>query len=748
MAGAGFVRRFSSDPGNEELLAIEGVVIIDREPPAQITGVGTGMVTLVGEFEDGPFETPYEIASSSDLISTFGAFGFTYGATPSNNPCARTRKPDLTLIPEYWNGNGFLALTQKRFRQLNVVRVDTTVGNVDFRRVATLTGNPDFTYSMTSGDTLVFNAGGGNATATFTGVPATHTGGAMSAFPWVPVGGEQMTFVIDGVTYTTTFEPSDVSETLTLARLNATAGYTAFTAVAGPRVKITGRQGGTGGNVQIVSLTASVATATGFAAGASIPGAGAGDVANIAAVTEAEIASRVIAAAAAAVPAFTVSVDRDENNNLIICYTGLPLTGVLNVVSCAATSLGFTAGQTATAVTGVAGVIPAGTRVRTAGAVEWVTAQSIQVTAANAGPYNVKIRPASDITTTAGTGSNTVVVLPEPIPGLGMWTVTNALPISAALSEAQIDAKYQTALDTTKNLSSIVRQTNIIVSARQSNTIRTALRTNAVEASSEGCYGRMAVIRPPLKATRATAKSTTAQPGVGTYRHQRVVYAYPGVQISVPQIAIRGTAGGAGFTATGIIDVGADTWVASVMSNLPPEENPGQDTDYMLPVIGLEAGNTDVQNMVLTDYRSFKAAGIAAIRMEGGKAIIQSGVTSVDPAVSPNLKNINRQRMADYITDTLSLRLNAFVKKLARRATRAEIMGEINAFMTTLSGESDPANQRIEGFLLDGISGNTPETLAAGIFRIILRVKTIASMDAIVLDSSVGESVVVTQLAA
>lgn len=744
MAGAGFLRRFTYDPGNEELLAIEGVVIIDREPPAQITGVGTGMVTLVGEFEDGAFNTPYEISSPTDLVTNFGGFGFTYGATASNNPCARTRRPDLTLIPEYWNGNGFVALMSKRFRQLNVVRVDTSVGNVDFRRVASLIGNPDFTYGLATANTFVFHAGAGAATATFTGAVATHTGGA-SAFPWAPAGGEQMTYVIDGVTYTTVFEPSDTSNTLTIARLNATAGYTAFAVTGAPAVSITGRQGGTGGNVQIVSLTASVAVATGFAAGASIPGTG--NVANIGAVTLAECSAIIVAAAGAAAPPFVVTVTRDENSKLSVNYTGLPLTGVLTVTSCSATALGFTAGQVATAVTGVAGVIPAGTLVSNAALVEWVTTRSIAVTAASAGPYRVSIRPALDTISSASSLANTVTTLVNPIPGLGMFTVTNALPIVAALTDAQIDAAYVTAIGTTANLSSIVRQTNIIVSARQSNAIRTALRSNAVDASAQGCYGRMAVIRPPLKTTRTLAKSTSAQPGVGAYRHQRVVYAYPGVQISVPQIAAKGVAGGAGFTANGIIDVGSEIWVASVMSNLPPEENPGQDQDYMLNVLGLEAGNTDVQNMTMTDYRAFKASGIAAIRMEGGKAIIQSGITSVDPLVSPSLKNINRQRMADFIQDTLSLRLNAFVKKLARKATRADIMGEINAYMTTLSGEADPANQRIDGFLLDGLSGNTPETLAAGLFRIILKVRTLPSMDTIVLDSTVGESVVVTTLA-
>ena len=167
----------------------------------------------------------------------------------------------------------------------------------------------------------------------------------------------------------------------------------------------------------------------------------------------------------------------------------------------------------------------------------------------------------------------------------------------------------------------------------------------------------------------------------------------------------------------------------------------------MSEILSVETGNADVQNLAIGDYRAFKAAGIASLRMEQGVAIIQSGVKSVDPLVNPNLKNINRQRMADFITDTLSLRLNAFSKQLATRVRRALIVGEIDSFMSTLRGDANPANQRIEGYLIDAISGNTPETLAAWLFRIILRVRTLPSMDIIVLDTQVGETVNISQAA-
>ena len=113
MAGAGFIRRFTTDPGIATTLAIEGIVIIDRDPASQVQGEGTGFVTLIGEFEDGQFNLPEAHASGEDLLRQRGGFGFTYQGLPSNHPCARSRKADGALNPEYWNGNGFIGVVNK-----------------------------------------------------------------------------------------------------------------------------------------------------------------------------------------------------------------------------------------------------------------------------------------------------------------------------------------------------------------------------------------------------------------------------------------------------------------------------------------------------------------------------------------------------------------------------------------------------------------------------------------------------------
>lgn len=739
MAGAGFIRRFTSDPGNTVLLEIEGTVIIDRAAPISISGVGSGTALLVAEFENGEFEKPLEMFGAGDLFKTMGGFGFTYDSLNSQHPCARARKADNAINPEYWNGNGFIALVNKQFARLIVVRVDTSVGQVLFTRTASISGSSNFNFDLATGNTLRVKLNGNAAVvATFTGTPATMNSAA-GTYPSTFAGNETITFTIDGVQYTTTFLAADQTQAQVVARMNATVGFTAFAVGGGNVTSLTGRQGGTGGNVQINAVSGVlVTTATGFSAGAAT--AGGGNVANIDQVSRAEVKSIVEGAVTGTL------VDTDAFGLLRISNSGTPGTGTieLEAAGVAAAALGFPTAVVATAATGADGVIPAGTRVQTAGGVVFVTMQDLTVTAANAGPYTVKVRHALDDGTGASQLVSTLTVLTGPI-SLGSFAVTNTTPILPALTEAQIDVKYLTAIGKTKSVSNVAKEANFIFSARQSNAVRSALRQNAIDASANGCFGREAFTRPPLNTTRANAKSSTAQPGVGTYRHERLTYAYPGVCHLVPQIAERGLSGGAGFTADGIIDTGYDSWIVSTCSQLAPEENPGQKTDTEGLILGVERGNADVQDLTIDDYKSFKANGIAAFRRDGADNFIQSGITS---SIVPGTTNINRRRMADFIQDSISIVVNDFVKKLSSGQRRADVLGIIDGFLAGLKNPTQPANARIVGYSIDAISGNTAATLAAGIFRLIVKVKTIPSMDVIVLDVSVGETVTITELAA
>lgn len=525
-----FIRRFLSDPGNAVLTNIESVDILDLDPPASISGVGSGTCCIVGEFENGPFNTPSEVAGATDLQNTFGGFGFLYGASKANNPCARSRNADASGA-EAWNGNAYVQLAGKKFSRLLIVRVDTSVGAV-------------------------------------------------------------------------TITP---------------------------------------------------------------PGALTADT-----------------------------------------------------------------------------VVPAGTLVSSGGATGWVTMQDLFFALGATTGQTVKVRPATDDGTalSALAAAVTTITLAA---GMPAFTVTNALPLSAALSEAAIDALYTTAITSTLDLNSVAHDINLIWSARQSTIVRAALKQNALDASANGCLGRMAAIRPPLNTSRTIAKGATGA-GVGVNRDQRVIYCYPSIQAFLPTIALVGSAGGFGFNATGKVDAGADALMVSVLSQLPPEENPGQVTTFTAGVIGIESG-ANAQGFLMTDYIGFRAAGIAAARMDAGVVVFQSGVTSVDPLVNPQLRNIARRRMADFIQDTLAIRLKSFGKKLNTFARRKAMSSEIRTFMNGLVSKNNPSSQRIDSYSLDETSGNTPASQALGIVRFILAVRTLSSMDAIVLQTQIGESVIIQEAA-
>lgn len=732
-----FIRRFLTDPGEEVLLEIESVNILDLDPPAAITGIGAGTVCLIGEFENGPFASPTEVSGANDLVQTFGSLGYTVAGIDGNNPCARTRKADGAALGETWNGNGFVQLSGKKFARLIIVRVDTSVGAVEFRREAFIVNaSSNSFYDLEPGQILSLNIGAGNVASTFTGTAGTvlAVGGVYNT---TFVGGETLTLGYDGAAnFTTTFLAADQTALQVAARINLYAGFT-FVDTSGGQIRLTGVQRGNGGQVRVVAASAAgVLTQLGLTVANT---AGTGNTSNIDSVTPAEVKTVVEAAVAG------TRVEVQSDGKLRITRNYATDTDTITVAAATtALNLGFVIASAGANATGVDGVIPAGTLVTNAGVTRsFVTMQDINVLAATVGPYSVKVRHATDDGTGLSGTAATIVKTPNPIP-MGSFGVTNPALIAAALTEAAIDAAYVAAFDSTVDTNTIAREINIMYSARQSNQVRKSMRTNVLTASAEGCFGRIGVVRPPLNTTKAVAKSTSAEPGVGAYRDQRVVYCYPGANTFVPLIAKRGLAGGTGFTADGNVNVGADGFLASCCSQLPPEENPGQETTFTSAINSIETG-ANVQGFRITDYTSFKAAGICALRIDNGVAIFQSGVTSVDPGIYPQLANIARRRMADFIQDTLARRGKGYGKKLSTFARRKALAGEIRMFLRGLLSPQKPENQRIAGFTVDIKSGNTKESLGKGLYRIIIKVRTLASLDSIVLETTIGEQVEVEE---
>jgi len=849
-----FLRRFLSDPGNEVFLEIESVNILDLDPPASISGVGTGTVICAGEYEDGEFATGgnangmdnnvrmVEPTGTTDFVNSLGELGYRYGGVPGNNPSARKRRVDGALVDEFWNGNAFVQLNGKKFKRLLCLRVDTSVGAVEFQRRAFVTGLASFAYNLEPAQVLALDIGAGPVSATFSATAATVNSGA-GVYPTLFTGGETLTLGYDSAAnFIVTFLAADQTKLQVIARINAYAGFTFASDGGGNIITFTAIRRGTGSQVRIVAGTASVLTALNLTLATT---AGTGNVSDIDAVVFNEIKVIVEAAITGTTveqdssgrlrvsknfvasgdyievgPATTATalgfvatqegsndgianlrstaqtfptvgtgvlslgVDDEANFNVTIAAAQSQATVIANINTAAgftmATSLDAThmllrgrknggqvrvvgapasvlsdlglIVQTISVPAIVAGNIPAGTVVRNAlNTRVFVTMQTLRFDAptligsvytANAGPFSVKVRHALDDGSGLSGTAGTIVVVDQP-PDLGSFDVVNPQLITAALSEAAIDSQYATALDATLDPQQPSREANIIYSARQSNALRRKVRENVLSASSN-LFGRMGMVRPPLGTSRAQALSRVAEPGVGAYRDQRVVYTYPGVRSLVPLIARRGLSGGAGFTADGLVDLGSDGFLASILSQLAPEENPGQLTSFTSAVVALES-SSNAANYTVDDYKLFRANGICAPRIDDGVLIFQSGVTSVDPGTFPQLRNIARRRMADFIQDTLARRGRAFGKKLNTFQRRQAITSEFRGFLDSLLSANNPAFQRIAGYTLDPKSGNTPDTLALGIFRLIIKVRTLSSIDALVLETQIGESVTVTE---
>jgi hypothetical protein len=752
------VRRWTYDPGNTVLTQIEGVDIIDNTPPQQVIGVNTGLACIVGEFENGPFNTVTQVTSFTQMKSTFGTFGYTYGNTVGNNPCARQRFADGAVLAEYWNGNGAAQLNGKAFAQLCICRVNTSVGTVQFTRQANLVGGSQFRYSLLTGQVLAISIdGGGAVNATFTGVAATVTGTG-AAFGSITAG-LSATFTVDqNVAFTVVFQTGDTTIANVISRINSFAGFT-FASNSAGQLKLTGIQAGTGGQI-IIGAGGSALTDLGLTAATTN---GTGNVSNISAVAPAELNTVVHAAVS------TANVELLPTGQIRMYRTSsTPATDSIALTAATtATGFSFPIGVTDAAAVGNAGTIPAGTVVQVPSGNVYVTMQDVNVTSATqtgvtpsgAGPYPVVIRFAQDDnsgSTVATAGTITQVTNPIL---LDSFACTNLLPTTAALSESAIDAAYTTAILATLQSSNQVAQgINILWSARQSNSVRNQLLQNVNTVGSgggAGVVGRMACIRPPIGTLASQAESSTLQPGVGAYTTERIIYNYPGVTTTISAIQTVGSAGGTGFSipgqAIGTASIGSDGFMASILSQLNPEQNPGQLTSYTTGAVGFEvtSAGTAVNNGVpfaLQDYINFKANGIAAPTFTNGVMQFQSGVTSVLYASYPSQAPIHRRRMADYIQDSLAIALQPFVKQLMTINRQAAATLVIQQFLIGLLSPTNSNSQRINGFYLDTKTPNlappggvAPTTL--GLWRATILVQTIPSMDDIVLDTTIGDSV-------
>lgn len=343
-------------------------------------------------------------------------------------------------------------------------------------------------------------------------------------------------------------------------------------------------------------------------------------------------------------------------------------------------------------------------------------------------------------------------------PSLALAASTGALDGSTAnsaalapLSSTVIDARYATAIDTTLPGDDVTDNIEIIASARESAAIRTALTQNQIDSSIIGTM-RHAVVRAPV-GTLPAAAIADPDPGVGANRAEGTWYCYPHYKHLILEIAELDPT--ESISPSEIL-VGVDALVAMLASVLPPEENIGQSTTeyrdggYLWFVRGLEDGLTTTgkpTRFTIDDYISFKSAGIAALRRDNqiSEFVIQSESTSVDPLVYPGRITIKRRRMAGYTEDSLATIAKKYSKKL-RTAQRVDAyISDSDDFLDLLLSKDDPTRQRIAGYSIDGKSGNTEDLEGSGIYVLKTVVKSLDSMDDIVIQTTFGPTATTVQ---
>lgn len=728
-----FVRRFTETPTTDVLDAIEAINIVDIAPP-QVTAIGAGRVLLVGETEDGPFasgdDAPFyaragekflQVFGGNDLLSKYGGFGFTYDGVPSQNPCARRSNGEV------WNGSAFIKMRNLRFSELVIARPDVSVGTVTLRPIASVTAPWRGPYPLANGDTLLGSIDGAGA-STLATITAARAVAAGSGFG-VTVIGDTFTVSVDGGPAVPVTLTAAMAVAAVVAAINTALGLT-VAAVNGAEVDFTSLQYGTGASIVLADVVAGSLTRIGHSAGTD---SGTGNVANASAVTATELANIIGA---------TSGIGGDVINGYPRITSDTAGTGSIQVTGGNINTVVVFPTTESEAEVHPAGIIPAGSRVRTAGGLEWVTMQTLtipagtdDVTDPSVGPWVVKVRPANDIGTQAGTAAGTITTMVDQIAAFGI-AASNPTALVAALSEPLKDLAYTYAFNATLAIKSPVRRTSFTLSARRSDAVTTVARQNAIDASNNGLNGRKYVhgVALGLTLSQATALLTA------NLRSDRLYYCWPYWKTTIPEIRALGTSGGVGFTADGIISVRSDGPLASLMSRLAPEEDPGQATGLIGEFFAVDSSG---EELGLEAYTEMRAQGICGPRVdEDDGSLYQSGVTS---SLDTARTEINRRNMADYLQDNYARIAGKYSKQLNRQANRDAFVGELEAFLENLLSRNAPDASRIAAYSIDATQ-NTQAALDAGRFTVIPAVKTLSSLRAIVIQAVAGTTTEVTEL--
>ena len=675
----GFSRRYDYFPGNEEITRIEGVVILDIGQPGSIQGVENGRACLIGEFADMTYATA---VSSTGVVST------------SCRPVDVTGPTDMVDKLGGWDstlgnfgvagGNGYAELFGQSFGSLCCVPVNlcSAAGIRVFRQLPTCTSTASALPVVSVAAASVeagreFRSGAGRM----------HIGKR--------VGFTAKGIIASGLGGQLTANGGPIATCV----FSGAAGLD-WTTIARP-------DGGTGAKKGDILVF-----------GSNLAGV----------VSPAEGGTYRVAADPAS--GVNITLQRLDGATFTTLLSAATVPWRLHYGTDADSAPLMTYGSS----------VPGG------------------YIFADAGGFTVPVRPitnqaggATDGNWTAASVLTPATVPPaltgttwDPLSGLGGAVNSTVAVAFAHLSQAPnapadatIDALYITAIDSTIDEQDPAASIGVLWTARVSSSIRAKVKSNQLEASKR-CRGRIGINSPELTTVTTTAAIATSDPGAGANRAERLLYTWPGRQVLITD-AIGTFLACADGTVTndGVLDMSASAKLASIISNLRPELNPGQASEpvptLMADVKGIQRG---VGRLQMDDYILMRQYGICGLKIDRKAGpIFQSGVTT---SLTSGQININRRRMADFVEDSLADRLIDFSKQPMTIQMQDNVTTELTAFGEELLSINDPGQQRIAVYTVDDLSGNTKATRKANMFVTIFKVEMVPTGDFIVAQCQVG----------
>lgn len=209
----------------------------------------------------------------------------------------------------------------------------------------------------------------------------------------------------------------------------------------------------------------------------------------------------------------------------------------------------------------------------------------------------------------------------------------------------------------------------------------------------------------------------------------RIIYAFPYVYTTVNGVSTK---------------VNPASFYAALLSQTGPNIDPayGGNTQYLAGIDSLEL------NLKRSDYISLMAAGISAFENDSDIGIkVKSGV--VTQIANTAKLMIFRRRMTDYLTYSIAKFLKAYQNDVNSEPKRLAATSAIVDFNRRMEQDGlvpkDSEIQTGRASIVDGRSLNTDNSIALGFFKILYKRRIYSSMRFIVLQASVGESVVVTE---